>query len=359
MYISAYYFGQSMVDDALDRSDTRRLQITGGSTYIVSLPKRWVVQHGLVAKDEVRIEWRPSGTLRIIPEGSSVRKRREVEILLDELPEVVILDHLIAAYLAGAQLIRIQTMTGFTRDHRRIFRKFVQSTRGVEIANESDRIIEMVTLLSPSEMPIHSSINRMYLLISSQIRDIVEVLSGGDQSILDDTAEREREVDALRLLLERQIGQILESSRIEDTLGTSRWEAAEIGNIVRTLERMGDHTYNMSKLLIEQNVPRKLSVGERPLSVIPIWQNSIKSLIANLRRHDVKQIHDAKSALTSAGVRLQEFEASLWEGVQGTQEALFLDKLSESLRRLCAYSVDMAEILLNIDAHRNASEVTI
>ena len=179
MYISAYYFGQSMVDDALDRSDTRRLQITGGSTYIVSLPKRWVVQHGLVAKDEVRIEWRPSGTLRIIPEGSSVRKRREVEILLDELPEVVILDHLIAAYLAGAQLIRIQTMTGFTRDHRRIFRKFVQSTRGVEIANESDRIIEMVTLLSPSEMPIHSSINRMYLLISSQIRDIVEVLSGG------------------------------------------------------------------------------------------------------------------------------------------------------------------------------------
>ena len=169
MYISAYYFGQSMVDDALDRSDTRRLQITGGSTYIVSLPKRWVVQHGLVAKDEVRIEWRPSGTLRIIPEGSSVRKRREVEILLDELPEVVILDHLIAAYLAGAQLIRIQTMTGFTRDHRRIFRKFVQSTRGVEIANESDRIIEMVTLLSPSEMPIHSSINRMYLLILSLI----------------------------------------------------------------------------------------------------------------------------------------------------------------------------------------------
>ena len=359
MYISAYYFGPAMVDDALARSATRRLQITGGSTYIVSLPKRWVVQHGLVAKDEVRIEWRPSGTLRIIPEGSSVRKRREVEILLDELPEVVILDHLIAAYLAGAQLIRIQTMTGFTRDHRRIFRKFVQSTRGVEIANESDRIIEMVTLLSPSEMPIHSSINRMYLLISSQIRDIVEVLSGGDPSILDDTAEREREVDALRLLLERQIGQILESSRIEDTLGTSRWEAAEIGNIVRTLERMGDHTYNMSKLLIEQNVPRKISVGERPLSVIPIWQNSIKSLSANLRRHDVKQIHDAKEALTSAGLRLQEFEASLWEGVKETQEALFLDKLSESLRRLCAYSVDMAEILLNIDAHRNASEVTL
>ncbi len=348
-----------MAEEVLDRFDTRRLQLTGGSTYIVSLPKRWVTQHGLVAKDEVRIEWRPSGTLRIIPEGSSVRKRREVEIHLDELPEVVILDHLIAAYLAGAQLIRIRTTTGFTRDHRRIFRTFVRSTRGVEIATETERVIEMVTLLSPSELPIHSSINRMYLLISSQVRDIVEVLTGGDSAILDDTSEREREVDALRLLLERQIGQILESSRIEDSLGTSRWEAAEIGNIVRTLERMGDHTYIMCKLLTEQNVPRKLSIGERPLSVIPIWQNSIKSLVANLRRHDVKQIHDAKAALTSARRRLREFEASLWDGGHETTEALFLDKLSESLRRLCAYSVDMAEILLNIDTHRNASEVTL
>jgi hypothetical protein len=48
----------------------------------------------------------------------------------------------------------------------------------------------------------------------------------------------------------------------------------------------------------------------------------------------------------------------LWESVQETQETLFLDKLSESSLRLCAYSVDMAGILFNIDAHRNASEVT-
>lgn len=348
-----------MADEVLDRADTRRLQITGGSTYIVSLPKRWVLEHGLQAKDSVRIEWRPSGTLRVIPEASSVRKRREVEIVLDELPNHVILDHLIGAYLAGAQLIRIHSASGFQRDHHKIFRRFVQTTRGVEISREAESVIEMVTLLNPSELPIHSSLSRMYLLISSQVRDIVDVLTGADTELLEDSIEREREVDALRLLLERQIGQILESSRIEDTLGTSRWEAAEIGNIVRTLERMGDHSYNMARLLIEQPIPRRLSIGERPLSVIPIWQNSIKSLIANLRRHDVNQIHDAKSALLSARVRLTEFEASLWDGGYETTEALFLDRLSESLRRLCAYAIDMAEILLNIHTHRNATEVNL
>tara|TARA_Y100000758_G_scaffold174116_1_gene123793 strand:- start:247 stop:438 length:192 start_codon:yes stop_codon:yes gene_type:complete len=55
---------------------------------------------------------------------------------------------------------------------------------------------------------------------------------------------------------------------------------------------------------------------------------------------------------------IQKMKTHLWESVQETQETLFLDKLSESSLRLCAYSVDMAGILFNIDAHRNASEVT-
>ena len=44
----------------------------------------------------------------------------------------------------------------------------------------------------------------MYLLISRQIRDFSEVLMGGDPDILEESSELENEVDALRLLLERQ-----------------------------------------------------------------------------------------------------------------------------------------------------------
>ena len=67
------------------KSEVRRLQMTGGASFIVSLPKRWVIEHGLVAKDQVRVEWRPSGNLRIIPETSPIIRRREVKIELDNL----------------------------------------------------------------------------------------------------------------------------------------------------------------------------------------------------------------------------------------------------------------------------------
>ena len=75
----------------------------------------------------------------------------------------------------------------------------------------------------------------------------------GTKEILEDCHDREREVDALRLLLERQVGQILESASIEDSLGTSRWEASEIGKVVRTLERMGDHSYALCKLSLNRS----------------------------------------------------------------------------------------------------------
>ena len=148
------------------KSEVRRIQITGGSTYIVSLPKKWVTQHDLKARDEVRIEWRPSGSLRLSAETTTVRKRRRVDIELDEIGSEFLFDHLIGAYLSGADRIRLSSRKAIKRSDRRIIRRFIQATRGIEISHETDFIVEMIALLNTSEMPLHSSINRMYLIVS-------------------------------------------------------------------------------------------------------------------------------------------------------------------------------------------------
>ena len=154
-----------------DKSEVRRIQITGGSTYIVSLPKKWVTQHGLNARDEVRIEWRPSGSLRLSAETTSVRKRRRADIELDEIGSEFLFDHLIGAYLCGADRIRLSSRKVITRSDRRIIRRFIQSTRGIEISNETDYIVEMIALLNTSEMPLHSSICLLYTSPSPRDED--------------------------------------------------------------------------------------------------------------------------------------------------------------------------------------------
>ena len=206
-------------------------------------------------------------------------------------------------------------------------------------------------------MPLYSTLNRMYLLISSQVRDVVDVLSSGDKELLEDAEEREGEVDALRLLLERQVGQILESASIESNLGTSRWEASELSKTVRTLERMGDHSFAICTLTRDYESPKGINTGTLPLSAIPIWQSSIKLLISNFRKRRISEIHQAKAQLISARKDLEKYEDELRSSDIDIKDALFLDRISESLRRMCAYSINMAEVLLNIQAHRDSIEV--
>ena len=43
--------------------ETRRVQKTGGSSYIVSLPKEWIEKHGIEQKDTIGILSQPDGNL--------------------------------------------------------------------------------------------------------------------------------------------------------------------------------------------------------------------------------------------------------------------------------------------------------
>ena len=156
--------------------------------------------------------------------------------------------------------------------------------------------------------------------------------------------------------MERQVGQILEFSTIEDSLGTSRWEASELCKLVRTLERMGDHSFALCDLAHSYKIPSTISMTSLPISVIPIWQMSIKLLISNLRKRKISEIHTAKSQLISAQNDLLQYEEELRSSEIDIQDALFLDRMSESLRRICAYSINMAEILMNIQTHRESKQ---
>ena len=84
----------------------------------------------------------------------------------------------------------------------------------------------------------------------------------------------------------------------------------------------------------------------------------MKLLISNLRRRKISEIHLAKGQLISAIKALDDFEISLVSSELESSEVLFLGRVSESIRRMCAYSINMGEELLNIQSHRDSTEIT-
>ena len=50
--------------------DLRRIQITGGSSYMITLPKDWADTVGLKKNDTVGLQPQPDGSLVLYPGGS-------------------------------------------------------------------------------------------------------------------------------------------------------------------------------------------------------------------------------------------------------------------------------------------------
>ncbi|MDP6912593.1 MAG: phosphate uptake regulator PhoU [Candidatus Thalassarchaeaceae archaeon] len=332
-------------------NDVRRLQLTGGATFTLSLPKPWVNANNLSARDSIRVDWRPSGELMLSPLDDVGEGNNEIIIHIDSLPEGALYDHLMGAYISGVQEILVTSDSPLVRHTRSVVRRFLRSTRGFEIGDQDDSSARLISLLNAGELPLHSSLNRMYLLLSSLVRDILEVLRGGDEGMISDHEEREREVDGLQYLIERQVGSMLSSSQIVKSLGLSRKQGVEHANLARSLERMMDHANQMAKLTLDADSIPKLSSQEMPLSILPIWLDSIKSLMINLRERDAHQIEAARNSLKAAQLELEKHEEGLWSGKRKAAPLLFEDRLSESIRRLCAYARDFGEILLNMLAY--------
>jgi len=49
--------------------ETRKVQKTGGSSYIISLPKVWIDKHGVKKNDTLGILSQPDGNLLITPQS--------------------------------------------------------------------------------------------------------------------------------------------------------------------------------------------------------------------------------------------------------------------------------------------------
>jgi hypothetical protein len=78
------------------------------------------------------------------------------------------------------------------------------------------------------------------------------------------------------------------------------------------------------------------------------WQSALKELMINIRTRDSTRIEEARHQLKALQETLLAYEHTLLSK-KGTSQWMAQNlSLSESVRRLCAYSRDFGEILLNM-----------
>ena len=89
---------QPKVDD-----ETRKIQFTGGSTYIISLPKNWIEQNQIKKGSFIRLHEEEGGSLTIVPPSTKLKKKLdEATIMVRPDDDTEMINRkIVSAYLSG------------------------------------------------------------------------------------------------------------------------------------------------------------------------------------------------------------------------------------------------------------------
>ncbi len=235
----------------------RKIQFTGRSSYIISLPKKWVREHNLAQGDVVPLSINPDGSITIFPkEPREVSERKVLTISRRFSPDMAV-RLAISAYIQGYDVLEVV----FTEEmpiYKVKVRKVLQSLPGVEIILDEPQRIVAKSLLDEDEINISELLGRIRSLIVSMLGDLELLISSpGDGEILRDITDLENELDRFYFLIIRAVNRLLSKRSVTEGSGVIRrtFDMLGILFIVRNIERIGDHITRIAENPSEINVP--------------------------------------------------------------------------------------------------------
>jgi len=332
------------------RPDFRKVQVTGGNSFVVSLPKTWVNDVGLRASDPVAVLVQPDSSLLIVPRRD-IRAPSRSEAVLEAsqgLDKDFLLRHFISYYLAGYDTIRITLgradggLRGFIREGIR--RKLV----GVEIIEESSGGILTQCLSGYVDLPLKKALERMAIIAGGMLTDSVAVLQGGGKGLATEVVERDDEVDRFYHFLLRQLNIAVRDRSVIQEIGlTSTRDCLGYRLVVKSVERVADHAAGIAQQAEElQNLsePAVKRITEMTAMARKVFDSAISALLRLDGKTAEEAIAKAKDVVQLEGKLSSEVLAPRMSGSQIASLKLML----ESIRRTAEYGADIAEVAIDL-----------
>jgi len=111
---------------------------------------------------------------------------------------------------------------------------------------------------------------------------------------------------------------------------------------------MGDHAQTFASLVADEQNNIEFEENQMPMAAIPIWLSSLRAIIRNTYSKDISVLIKAKQDLAKATIDLEQHENDLMSSRARATSVLSEFRISEVVRRLCGYSIDLTETLINM-----------
>lgn len=333
--------------------EMRKIQLTGGSTYIVSLPKGWVQQMGLEKGSLVSITRTDDMSLHIQPKGAEKgegQRRAVIAVSEGDAPESVV-RRLISAYLVGFNIIQAQNPGSRITSEQRFAIKDITRKKlvGTEILSDLPQELTLQVLLSYSDLSVKDALRRMGIIAASMHREAMETLGSDDARLARDIIAMDDEVDRFSFYIIRLLKAAVSDSLVlrESDMRSPR-ECLGYRLITKSVERMADHAVNIAtnSLALTLSSLSEGVLGElRALSgsALGVFEDAVGSLFDS--------DYEAADGVVDRAEATRGMEAGAIQMIiknSPPEDVPALRLIVESVLRTAEYGSDIAEIVLNM-----------
>ncbi len=325
--------------------ETRKVQLAGGSTYTVSLPKWWVREAEIEAGDIVFMDPVEQGLI-VRPEGSEARPSKRKVITLEKAePKEHVLRKLIGAYVNGYRHVELHFPQGDASRARSVARDFTRMVIGAEIVEETGGRVLIQDLADPTELSAEKCLRRMYMTASFMVEDALEALPTLDAERAADIPPRDQDIDRLYWMVAKQYHLAASGPGRGGPIGGPAL-AHHYYLVAKLLERIGDHAEKIAAAILElkggklsKAIRKELEAGTR--DAMDLLAQAFTALMAV----DL----DAANAAVDARRPLEKRVESIYRALRGVEvdQLLPLATIADSISRIGGYSTDVAEVAIN------------
>lgn len=326
--------------------ETRKAQLTGGSTFTVSLPKEWANEIDLETGDILRLFHRDRTLIVEPPEDNG--EYWEVDVTVDGFSETKIRRTIQALYTTGFNRITLSSSTDLG-DNRKAISATARELIGLETLESTETQVTLQSLLDSATVSVEQSTIQLKQVALSMHDDAVIALFHQDKNLAEHVIERDDQVDRLYAMISRHFQRSLVSLRETEELELDQSELYDYQTTARQLERVADHAEKIADLTSQFESPPPADFEEEIETAAAtsreIVDQASSTIIGDAAIETAHNALDSRDELTA---QLTSLERGLHE--QDIPESHLIALTLDSITRTAEYGANIAETALQTAA---------
>ena len=340
-----------------EREETRKIQFTGKSSYIVSLPKQWIMDLGLKQGDQIRMIRKSSSTLEIFPPQFQTRSQQvdsvTIEIELDEESSGIV-RKLISLYFLGFKTINVKPKSGRLKPNQRTAVKEAvkRMLMGSEIISDSINGITIQVLVNLLELSVDGAFKRMIHLAKTMSSDALLAVREENLDLAEEVINTDDEVDRFGFYIIRQLKIAIQNEHMLKEMGfDNARECLGYRLVVKNIERTGDHAVLIAKDLLEFKKGIKKEILSKLQDMNEFALSVLDDACLSLFKEDY---HQAEKTIEKSSeiIKYEKKVRDSTKSLKNDEHIYRIRRMSENIRRIAEYASDIAEIVLNMNVEK-------